>query len=97
MTFIADDVVLDAPAGRLTGIQAYRAHRARYRYDGDARPTLTGLDHSGRTCLCHTSGPGLLGAARADVRTDTAGPIDLIPCHNRTPPSTPGTETPATS
>jgi ketosteroid isomerase-like protein len=25
MTHIADDVVLDAPAGRLTGIQAYRA------------------------------------------------------------------------
>ncbi|WP_233512339.1 nuclear transport factor 2 family protein [Micromonospora deserti] len=24
MTYIADDVVLDAPAGRLTGIQAYR-------------------------------------------------------------------------
>ncbi|TDC80679.1 nuclear transport factor 2 family protein [Micromonospora sp. KC606] len=24
MAFIADDVVLDAPAGRLTGIQAYR-------------------------------------------------------------------------
>ncbi|GIF68458.1 hypothetical protein Ais01nite_64930 [Asanoa ishikariensis] len=24
MTYLADDVVLDAPAGRLTGIQAYR-------------------------------------------------------------------------
>jgi hypothetical protein len=24
MTYIADDVVLDAPAGRITGIQAYR-------------------------------------------------------------------------